>query len=698
MDYSFEVSSNILVHLGEQLIKNDIIAIVELVKNSYDADASFVDVEFLNIREKTNELAFGEEKIIIEDNGIGMTLDDIKGKWLHIGGSEKERKFLKKGRTKVYQRTPLGEKGIGRFGVHKLGSKIKMITRSNDSEEIIVEINWEKLNKDINIEDFPVKVTSRIPEYFKNDKTGTKIEISGLKNKWDKKKIKSIYQEMLNLKNPFLKLSNFDFNLKISNKDWLKDINKLNEIIKNSLFSFKVIIGDEGLKKFEYKFSPPENLCEKIQAYTIQKTDETAKRYIERNLAEKREESEKIGDIEIEGYIFDFDSNITKYMTDKEVIKKYLSINNGIKVYRDGLRVYNYGELDDDWLELNQRRINRLSKGINKGLLLGAVSLKSDESLNLKEKSNREGFLENDAFEKLKSEILHVISLVEIYRQMDRIRLASILGKTLKTSEPVVNELIELEELVKEKVEDPDVKKEIERSIKRVQKDYSKLKEVFLTTASTGMNMSLLFHEIEKSIDFLTNTIMYETNLDSIKIVVDQLVSVVEGGTSLLKEGDIKKEGIKNSIIKIEKTLKLRALRHNFEIKVECEDIDNSTINCSGRVLTGMIFNLLGNSIDWLKISGKENKKILIKVGKGLNNHTIITIADNGPGFSIDSELAKQIFVTTKPDGKGMGLGLFIVNDIMEKLGGMLLINEDQEDLGISDEFKSKVSLCFKGE
>ena len=97
-------------------------------------------------------------------------------------------------------------------------------------------------------------------------------------------------------------------------------------------------------------------------------------------------------------YVFDFDAALGE----QNPIKKWLSENQGIRVYRDGIRVYNYGEPNDDWLEMDSRRVNRLGKGINRRIAVGAVSLELEHSPNLVEKTNREGFIENETFLKLK--------------------------------------------------------------------------------------------------------------------------------------------------------------------------------------------------------------------------------------------------------------------------------------------------------
>ncbi len=143
----FRPRARMLLQLGDQLIRSENIAISELVKNSYDADATFCEVVFNNIDNKEK----GEIRII--DDGIGMTPEVIKHVWLEPGADFKDG-IMKGDQAKfsfavtLPRRTPIGEKGVGRFGVHKLGDQITLITKSPDSEsEVIIKIDWKKFDK-----------------------------------------------------------------------------------------------------------------------------------------------------------------------------------------------------------------------------------------------------------------------------------------------------------------------------------------------------------------------------------------------------------------------------------------------------------------------------------------------------------------------------------------------------------------------
>ncbi len=132
----FSISPRILSHLGEDLIKSESIALLELVKNSYDACARNCTVDF--ITEDNGTL----KRIIVKDNGFGMNRDIIENIWLTIGTDNKYKNI----KPNECDRIPLGEKGIGRLGVHKLGNEITLLSKRNNSKEIILNINWLKIS------------------------------------------------------------------------------------------------------------------------------------------------------------------------------------------------------------------------------------------------------------------------------------------------------------------------------------------------------------------------------------------------------------------------------------------------------------------------------------------------------------------------------------------------------------------------
>ena len=200
---TFKPRARLLLQLGDQLIKNENIAVLELVKNSYDADARNVTIKMERVDEK------GKGRIEILDDGIGMDETIIKNVWLEPGSDYKANLFKKNKRSPTYNRLPIGEKGIGRFGVHKLGDKIELITRKKDENEIVVEIDWQEFAKNKYLEKAEINITGRTPEYFKRNRYGTRIIITQLRTAWDRRMVRDLSRALFTLSSPFKTVDHF---------------------------------------------------------------------------------------------------------------------------------------------------------------------------------------------------------------------------------------------------------------------------------------------------------------------------------------------------------------------------------------------------------------------------------------------------------------------------------------------------------
>ena len=169
MSKNFSIDARLILQLGRDSIKDHTTALIESIKNSYDADATEVEVEIYS--KDTKDI------IRVADNGFGMTGDDIDNNWLRIGFSEKRNsKKSKIGRRKT------GEKGIGRIAADRLGSVLEMITKSTKDDCQGITLNWDDFDVDdkevidIDIEEI-INPVLNVPKSI--DATGTEIIIKG---------------------------------------------------------------------------------------------------------------------------------------------------------------------------------------------------------------------------------------------------------------------------------------------------------------------------------------------------------------------------------------------------------------------------------------------------------------------------------------------------------------------------------------
>lgn len=682
VDYFFKPRANLLLQLGDQLIKNENIAIVELIKNAYDADSTKVEIILNDI----DKALFGEINII--DNGIGMSMETIKNVWLEPGNPHKKLQLDNNAKTPK-GRLPIGEKGIGRFGVHKLGKHIELITRAKNNKEIVVEIDWSKFDDAKYLNDVPVKILEREPSVFDNERTGTKIKITRLNATWNKDKYLELRRSIDHFNSPFESISDFEVVVTSNLEGWDEQRLTFDEIKDFALYHYESTINTEGIETFKYEFLPYKNMG--LQGRVVSKRNKLSDANGESYYSGK----EKIGNIKFKLFCFDRDSNIVnKYLTaDKKQFKNYLDLNGGICVFRDGLRIYDYGEPENDWLGLDHARLNQPASKISNNIIIGAVFLDRRASTSLVEKSNREGFVENNAYKEFKNVILGSITNFLSYRNADKSRIRT---NGNKKEEPIIEDV----KILRQKIDLCDIdikdKKEMIKTLNKIEKDYVQIKEIGLLTSSAGISYGIVIHEIEKIIKELKLKVNFESTTDDFRKTIYHLSDIIQNYSDLIRQK--KKENV--SLLEIVEQSKFNCLyrlrTHNIEMLID-SSID-STVECSYNLIVGSLLNIIDNSIWWLHKYGIKDKKIYCKISNYKKGYTSLIIADNGLGFTINTDDAVKPFVTQK--NGGIGLGLNIVNEVMIAHDGQLEFPSYEELEGIPEEFSNGaiLSLCFKQE
>ncbi len=690
MKKPFSISPRILSHLGEDLIKSESIALLELVKNAYDACANECKVNFI----------VGDNgilnKIIVKDNGLGMNSNIIEEHWLTIGTDNKYKNI----RPNTCKRIPLGEKGIGRLGVHKLGNKIKLVSKMQDSPGVQLDIDWKMLDYIKDINDFKINIEKNDDVEFANN-TGTKIIIEDLKTVWDKRQLRNTYRALTSLNSPFDE-SNDNFKVIInSNRDDLfEGLPAFEEIKSAALYFGKCTLDGNQIINIKYEFRPWTSLSkiesgriknlEDFKDIDLEIVDEEGKRI---NLNKF-----KIGPVEFNIMIFDRAPEIFNYVTgEKKTINTYLRENGGIRVYRDGVRVYNYGEPDNDWLEIDIKRVGKLGGNVSNNIIIGAVKLKREKSTDLKEKTNREGFVEDIAYTAFATAVRYALHLFVRERNYDKERL-TILYKKHKVSEPVLSDLNEAIEIVETKIEDIEIKNQLLKYLANINSQYKDVKEILIKSANAGLNLSVVIHEIEKLISQLTGSINNRDLNKAISISL-MLEKIIRGYSAMIKKSHIQK-GQLSKVVKIAlENYEFRFKDHEIEIVTNYQENKLFAMFAESESIS-VLTNLLDNSIYWLSYSQTMNKRISVFITDQIKGYNSIVVSDNGPGFTIPIEIAINPFITGKPHNIGSGLGLHIANEMMKSMKGNLLFI-DEYDIEFSELVKSKkitqaiIALCF---
>ncbi|MDD3392477.1 MAG: ATP-binding protein [Bacilli bacterium] len=359
---NFRISTGLKNIIGRELITSEVVAVFELVKNSFDANSKNVTID----------LDLENEKIIILDDGIGMSKGDIENKWLFVAYSEKKDVNEKDGRKYV------GAKGIGRFACDRLGSNIKIITRTSaDKTFNILDIKWgafEKNNLD-EFENIPVSY-STMDNYSEIINSGTAIVINDLRDKWDYDRINKLKKSLEKLVNPFDSNVNMKIKLNIISKD--KKLSELSSLIYNSLF--------DALK-------------EKTTCITASFEDKIIVRLEDHGKMvyniEKKNNDTGLSNIKICIYYLNFIAkyNFTRLMGAEP--KNYGSIF----MYKNKFRIYPYGEMNNDTLGLDTRKTQGYGRYLGNREIVGYISIFDSENKFIEASSRDRGFIENSAYQ-----------------------------------------------------------------------------------------------------------------------------------------------------------------------------------------------------------------------------------------------------------------------------------------------------------
>jgi signal transduction histidine kinase len=627
-------------------------------------------------------------RIVVEDSGTGMDFKTITNVWLKPGTDYRKLQQAAGNRTPIFHRLPLGEKGVGRFAAHKLGRKISLVSHKKGHPEVLVEIDWEDFNQNKALSSIPVYVIEREPVVFTKNRTGTRIEITHLWQTWDRRMVRKLARSVNSICSPFDKKGEFRVKFKLpDNDDWLKDLLSVQTIMEHALFKAHCELSDEEIS-YSYEFKPYPAMRDVIGRKLSYK--EKSPKKIHPDVIKK-----EVGSFTVDLSVFDREPAVLELgVTDRKGLTEFLDQNGGVRVYRDNVRVYDYGEPENDWLDLDARRVNIPASRISNNIVLGAVSLNLQTSKGLIEKTNREGFVDNQASQALKAAVIYIITQIEAERKKDKERIRNAYGRTQaqKTRETVLEELTALRQIIQKR----GLEKEIGGLIDRVEADYMLIRDRFISSASTGLSLSVVIHEVEKGIAELKKVVEHEPVSENIRELTKHLADLVEGFAALIRKSGRSREKvsdlIKNAVFNTQLRLKLHGIV--LEVDLGLEDYE---VFCSRRLVISTLMNLIDNSIWWLdnkwgEVPGK--KRIYIGTSRKLGGDPAIVIADNGPGFIDAPEELIQPFFSRKPDG--MGLGLHLADQVMKAHGGRIEFPE-KELLALPKEYVGAVvALVFK--
>ncbi|MBH8578232.1 sensor histidine kinase [Nostocaceae cyanobacterium CENA369] len=655
----FKFSPKILQRLGEELVPNPDQGIIELVKNSYDADATECTVELI----KTSAIG---GSIIISDNGVGMDKDAISEGWLVLGRSKKAiREVTQLGRL------PVGNKGLGRLAALQMGSQVFLKTRPKHEPgtEYSLTINWDDFQEADVVEDVPFDVKKSST----NQRHGTDIIVNNLKKIFNKHDIVRLARELLLLADPFENHAGFSLKL------IAPEFSEIEKQVNNAYF-------DDA----EYHLQASINELGIAEANLLDWQNNVI---FQAKHSDISQELYKTPPTEFELWVFFLNPqtfSARKTSVSFTQVREWLAQVGNVRLYHRGLRVKPYGDPDDDWLNLNYARARNPEVRPSTKTVIGKVIVKDPEDM-LLQKTDRLGFIENEAFLELKRFAIDVLE----WMAKERLKVTETQRQRVKKQVPrdITQAKARIEEVIEEVPQEsrPKILEAVQQYETVTERETKVLREdlqLYRSLATAGTTAAVFAHESSKpvtSIEKIANRIekmgkkflgeKYEHYLG------EPVTKLYQVSKSLLRFSNfplhlLKREKRRTGVVDVHSVIDdIVAVFQTFfdegKIQVIKEKVDTQPcIYGSDALLEAIITNLFTNAINVFNIEGGriEERQVIIRT-EVQGSNLKIKVLDNGSG--IHNIKLDEIWLPGKTTREGgTGLGLTIVRDSVTDLGG----------------------------
>jgi signal transduction histidine kinase len=401
----FQVDSALLLQLGEQLVAKRSVALAELVKNAYDADATEVVLHLYNVKQRGGT-------IIVEDNGVGMTFDVVERAWMTIGTPEKIDNPI----SEVYLRPRTGDKGVGRFAARRLANQLRLRsvaepqTGAQYRELVELDFDWTKFKRGQRVEQ--VASTFTRTRVGADEPCGVTLELSDTRDAWSEEDVRQLQRELAGLFSPFPDKAIDGLPSKGSRGDPGFSIKLIAEEFKEYSGKFEVRFLQSSYAKLEGFLSP-----NGVPEYKL--TFRGEKKPFSWQPRERVLKKPGPLHFQIHFYVYQKDYFAGLDFSVAEA-RETSGEHAGVRIFFNKFRVPPYGNLGDDWLDLDKERAGRLTglpsvlrdlvSDVERPMLLlpgnnqlfGAVFLSRERNPDLQMTLNRERLMENEAFRELK--------------------------------------------------------------------------------------------------------------------------------------------------------------------------------------------------------------------------------------------------------------------------------------------------------
>jgi signal transduction histidine kinase len=493
-------------NIGEQSVSDRVQAVIEIVKNSYDGDATNCTVKFFASPGGSGTLAHVDH-IEISDDGVGMTLDDIENKWMRLATSSK----VEKPASPKFTRRVSGRKGMGHFATQKLGSKITIIScpemyderpgPDESNKTFVLLTDWDEYVPGKSFDEIGNKLVTEPRDSERSKdlhpyKQGLTIMIRKLKEDWSVKDVERLRTHLSSLQTP----------------KWLVEDTKDQFVTRVEAYGFKITAEEKEKDISDYApWSIEAHLRGDKINYHIRELDfKTMKKLTAKDVAETirpsgaepagRKFGNSCGDADM--YIYHYPGRATEYrgeeallegkggwippqlVKEREMLNVLQRCNSGISIFKDNIRIRPYGdprtpeELNEsqsvgplhDWLGLEERKVKRMGDHIRNTRVIGHVLLSNKNNPEVVETTTRQALVENTAFKSLKTDFaIQTIGILEEYLKERKEYTKQKMKKTNPT-EQVTSEIKQLTDFLDKLPLDEDDKEQAEEHVHAISK------------------------------------------------------------------------------------------------------------------------------------------------------------------------------------------------------------------------------------
>ena len=664
-----------ILTIGRDLIQDNYAAVIELVKNAYDADSPDVHIEFKALDDLSGY------SIIISDHGHGMSRDDVINKWLVPSTSDKlDRRKSPSGRTMQ------GSKGVGRYATSILGSNLFLETVTDVGEKTTVYLEWELFEDAQYLDDVEIIVETEKT----SESHGTRLTMEGdeeFLSEWGEKQFDKLRDELKKLQSPVSTIFGEDeFCIKLAVKGF-PEMDDIEETIEPyplfDLFDYKISgrINKDGKGTLTYSSKKARNMIEEEVSFDFKGTG--------------------CGELDIDIRVYDrdpeaIDSLIKRGLTDesgnplgKNEARRLLNTYNGIGVYRNGFRIRPLGDPDFDWLELNKRRVDIPARCVGSNQTIGYVQIQAPDQSGLIEKSARDGLRENEAFNQLKTVTTLVIMELE-WRRFDYRRKEG-LSRPYHKIEQNLQGLFSSERLKHNVRTQLNKGAKAEKIIELIDQDSANKNRVveeiqqtiaiYQGQATLGKIVNVILHEGRQPLSYFREQIPYlrrwyelfrktksRTTFENLMQIAEGIGQNAEFFVHLFKRLDPLAAGkrIPRKPLELKKTIEgtfdvFESQLKTHNIFTQVKGPDGFSLSAWEQDIYAIFTNLIDNSVYWIREKDPRTRKITIEIKADGDSLKYINYRDTGPGIESSLIESKVIFepqFSTKPEGTGLGLAI----------------------------------------